>query len=199
MNRLEFMTMMKKGLYPLEAQERNELLNDYEQHFEMGLSEGKSEKEIALELGNPDDLIKEVLGDRYAPSPDEELGSYHGANYSSAPLPKASRGVTSRFFTAIGLVLLNLILALPILATIWALWVSFAAVSVAGLIAPVLALLDFIFIEKQVVLPELFVSITLFGVGILVGILTLPLMKKLARWTAGYFNWNRIALKGKEN
>ena len=199
MNRLEFMTMMKKGLYPLEAQERNELLNDYEQHFEMGLSEGKSEKEIALELGNPEDLIKEVLGDRYAPLPDEKLGSYHGANYGSAPLPKASRGVTSRFFTAIGLVFLNLILALPILATIWALWVSFAAVSVAGLIAPVLALLDFIFIQKQVVLPELFVSITLFGVGILVGILTLPLMKKLGRWTAGYFKWNRIALKGKEN
>ncbi|WP_211747352.1 DUF1700 domain-containing protein [Paenibacillus sp. Marseille-Q4541] len=211
MNRLQFMTIMQRGLYPLEAQERAELLSDYEQHFEMGLSEGKSEEEIASELGNPEDLIKEALGDRYTPPApgfrsqngvhDEELGSYNKMPYGSSALSHKSSGgsFTRRLFTWIGLVFLNLILALPIFATIWAIWVSLAAISVSGILAPLLAFLDFIFIEKQVILPELFVSLVFLGIGILVGILALGLMKKLARWTAGYFNWNQTVLKRKEN
>ena len=210
MNRLQFMNRMKEGLSPLEAQERAELLSDYEQHFEMGLSEGKSEKEIAVELGNPEDLIKEALGDRYFQDRkilsqdrvhDEEQTTYNKSPQGSPSFPKetSNQRTTSRFLRATGLVLLNLLLALPILATIWALWVSFAGISVSGILAPALAILDFIFVQKQVVLPELFVSLVFFGIGILVEIFALWLMKRLGRWTAGYFKWNRTVLKEKEN
>lgn len=210
MNRLQFMNRMKEGLYPLEAQERAELLSDYEQHFEMGLSEGKSEKEIAFELGNPEDLIKEALGDRYFQDKkflsqdrvhDQELISYNKSPQGSSALLKvpSSQRMTRRFFRATGLVFLNLLLALPIIATIWALWISFAGISVSGILAPGLAILDFIIVQKQVVLPELFVSLVFFGIGILVGIFALRLMKRLGRWTSGYFEWNRIVLKGKDN
>lgn len=210
MNRLQFMTRMKEGLIPLEAQERAELLSDYEQHFVMGLSEGKSEADIAAELGNPEDLIKEALGDRYFPDPkmlsqdrvqDEDRNAYHNLPHESSAFPKITshQSITRRFFRGAGLVFLNLLLALPILATIWALWVSFAGISLSGIIAPVLAMLDFIFIQKQIVLPELFVSLVCLGVGILVGIFALWLMKKLGRWTAGYFKWNQFVLRGKDN
>ncbi|WP_191800704.1 DUF1700 domain-containing protein [Paenibacillus gallinarum] len=204
------MNRMKEGLYPLEAQERAELLSDYEQHFDMGLSEGKSEKEIAVELGNPEDLIKEALGDRYFQDRklfpqgrvhDEELISYNKSPQGSPSIPKgtSSHRTTPRFFRATGLVFLNLLLALPIIATIWALWISFAGISVSGILAPGLAILDFIIVHKQVVLPELFVSLVFFGIGILVGIFALRLMKRLGRWTAGYFKWNQTVLKRKDN
>ncbi|WP_454193432.1 DUF1700 domain-containing protein [Paenibacillus sp. Marseille-Q7038] len=210
MNRLQFMNRMKEGFYPLGAQERAELLSDYEQHFEMGLLEGKSETEIASELGNPEDLIKEALGDRYFQDNkilsqdrvhDEELTSYNKSPQGSpAPLIVTSRQkATPRFFRVTGLVFLNLLLALPIMATIWALWISLAGISVSGILAPGLAILDFMIVHKQVVLPELFVSLVFLGIGILVGIFALWLMKRLGRWTAGYFEWNRIVLRGKEN
>ncbi|WIV19015.1 DUF1700 domain-containing protein [Paenibacillus polygoni] len=213
MNRLQFMNRMKEGLVPLEAQERAELLSDYEQHFDMGLSEGKSEIEIAVELGNPEDLIKEALGDRYFQDfQDRELlsqGRVHNeeqipnnkSSQGSPALPKetSNQGTTARFFRATGLVFLNLLLALPIALTIWALWISVAGISVSGILAPLLAILDFIMVHQQVVLPELFVSLVFLGLGILVGIFALWSMRRLGQWTAGYFKWNRTVLKGEEH
>lgn len=211
MNRVQFITLMQKGLYPLDAQERKELISDYEQHFDIGLSEGKSEEEIALELGKPEDLIKEILGERYSDSHDNlsqdrwytisslsDDKSYYGAPYSRVKSQRPPT-FTWRFFTAIGLLFLNLIIALPIFAVIWSFWISIAAASISGSLAPVLAVLDFTIQKKQVVLPEVFVSITLLGIGILIGIFALWLVKPFAGWTARYCRWNMIILKGRNS
>ena len=50
MNRQQFMQAMEIHLRPMEPQERAELLADYDQHFELGLQEGRTEEEIAREL-----------------------------------------------------------------------------------------------------------------------------------------------------
>ncbi|MCM3785555.1 DUF1700 domain-containing protein [Neobacillus mesonae] len=211
MNRRMFMTALERELRPLEESERMELLSDYDQHFVMGLSEGKTEEEIARELGNPRELAQEALGDRYAsPSSSSRMAyniAYGSSNNSDMPFTagmpymtesKSSPRAFRNFFSAIGLFFLNLIFALPVFATIWSVWLAFAVTAAAGVLAPFLALADFMFQEKTVIWAEAFVSITMLGIGILFGIFSLWSAKKLAKLTLGYARWNFDVLKGRE-
>jgi len=58
MTRDEFITILKEELKNLPSAEVEDILYDYEEHFEVGLSKGKTEEEIAKELGNPKTIAK---------------------------------------------------------------------------------------------------------------------------------------------
>lgn len=58
MNRIEFINTLKRELYNLPQSEVEDILYDYQEHFEVGLSKGKTEEEIAEELGNPRTIAK---------------------------------------------------------------------------------------------------------------------------------------------
>ena len=60
MNKNMFMKQLKAELRQLPADDLNEVLYDYKEHFSMGLSEGRSEEEIAKSLGNPKVIAKEI-------------------------------------------------------------------------------------------------------------------------------------------
>lgn len=53
MNKEEFINSLRRELGSLPQKEIEDILYDYEEHFQIGLSKGKAEKEIAEELGNP--------------------------------------------------------------------------------------------------------------------------------------------------
>ena len=61
--------MMKQGflkeldheLSALSKQERDDILNDYEEHFTAGYEAGKSDEEIIASLGRPKDISQEIL------------------------------------------------------------------------------------------------------------------------------------------
>ena len=65
MNRQQFMQAMEFVLRPMDRLERAELLAHYAQQFTLGLREGKSEEEVARELGHPEEIARKVLGERY--------------------------------------------------------------------------------------------------------------------------------------
>ncbi len=58
MNRREFIEALKRELGNLPQSEIEDILYDYEEHFEVGLSKGKTEEEIAQELGSPRTIAK---------------------------------------------------------------------------------------------------------------------------------------------
>ncbi|NLX62295.1 MAG: DUF1700 domain-containing protein [Tissierellia bacterium] len=58
MNRDEFIKVLKEELKDLPPAEVEDILYDYEEHFEVGLSKRKTEEEIAKELGNPRTIAK---------------------------------------------------------------------------------------------------------------------------------------------
>jgi len=60
MNKDQFLSQLRRGLGSLPDAEKQEILYDYEEHFRMGLSDGKSEEQIAQSLGNP-----RVIGNAY--------------------------------------------------------------------------------------------------------------------------------------
>ena len=68
MNKQEFMRKLKGSISGLPEAEKQELLADYEEHFESAIAAGKTEEETALALGNPKQIgrsmeLEGLLGD----------------------------------------------------------------------------------------------------------------------------------------
>lgn len=59
MNRAEFLSRLNKLLDYLPSREREDILYDYEEHFRMGISDGKTEKEIVKSFGSPESIAKQ--------------------------------------------------------------------------------------------------------------------------------------------
>ncbi|MGG1938217.1 hypothetical protein ABFY57_00230 [Paenibacillus polymyxa] len=60
---------------------------------------------------------------------------------ASPPLRQGS--FARNLFTFLGLLFLNLLISIPILATLWAVWASLTAVAVSFAAAPLLAVTDY--------------------------------------------------------
>lgn len=54
----EFLNALLQGLKHLPPEEREEILQDYREHFEIGLANGKTQTQIVMELGEPEGIIK---------------------------------------------------------------------------------------------------------------------------------------------
>src|SRR5690606_26327201 len=61
MNKEQFLAKMNDALKRLPSTEREDILQDFREHFEVGLSEGNSEEEIAKGLGSPHQIAKEMV------------------------------------------------------------------------------------------------------------------------------------------
>lgn len=53
MNKVEFLSALQQGLRSVPPEDRQEILYDYEEHFRIGMEEGKTDEEIAASLGDP--------------------------------------------------------------------------------------------------------------------------------------------------
>lgn len=53
MTKTEFLQQLYNHLQPLSPDERDEVIQDFEEHFSVGLEIGKTEEQICQELGNP--------------------------------------------------------------------------------------------------------------------------------------------------
>ncbi len=65
MTKTEYMEKLKEKLEQFNRSLQDEILEDYEQHFAEGLSEGKSEEKIIAELGDIEDMIQEFDEEDY--------------------------------------------------------------------------------------------------------------------------------------
>lgn len=179
MNKQLFMKELQKQLAPLSAVERKELLSEYEDHFVFGLQNGRTEEEIVRELGDPVELAKEALGDRYI-----------HANQSSSVGTESSRTI----FSIIMLFFVNLVM-LPLGISFWAVVFSLGVSGVASILSPLLIPVDFMF-SHSFSLSKVFMSISLMGVGILLSIGTYYTAMGLWKLTSSYLKWNVNTVKG---
>jgi len=60
MTKIEYMDELKAALAGFDEEIREEIISDYEEHFADGEANGKSDDEIAAELGSIDDLVNEL-------------------------------------------------------------------------------------------------------------------------------------------
>lgn len=64
MHKEYFLLKLKYGLMSLPPEDRDEILAEYSAHFAFGEQQGRTEEEIARELGDPEELAVELLGAR---------------------------------------------------------------------------------------------------------------------------------------
>ncbi|MCM3700910.1 HAAS signaling domain-containing protein [Paenibacillus macerans] len=220
MNKNEFIALLRVHLSALPPEEQNELLEDYEAHFEFGLQSGKTEEEIVLELGEPAELAKEALGNRYIPqdhvywygsdpagrgagAPEPNLAARGGADRPAEAAPAYAgpglaavkrRGAFAGVMVYIGLFFLNLIVV-PLLLSLWSAFAGFAAIALGGIISPLALGLEFA-VHHQFNLGKLFMAVASIGIGILLAVGSRNLFIGLRRLSIGYWNWNVRIAKG---
>jgi uncharacterized membrane protein len=164
MNKSEFLSELKKHVQKLPKSEQEAVFSDYEEHFEHGVFEGRSEEEIAKSLGHPKRIARELLTE-YHLIRAEQTHSYVS--------------VIRVVFTSLGLGLLNLIFVLAPFLVILSILIACYAVSLAFVISP---LSLFFYLSSQVgwqsLLLLFFITLGLLGTGLLFGTSTTILTKK---------------------
>ena len=181
MNKQEYIETLRHYLATLPEDERNELLRDYEAHFIYGQQRGKTEQEISAELGDPITIARETVGADFLPPP---------------PWAPERRDTPRIIAVSLLLFFLNILLAIPIGASIWAVFVSFCAVALACMLAP-LALVIETLLYGDFMISKLFYAIGTTGIGMLLLVFVRYLGTGLYTLTMKYLRWNVTTWRGK--
>lgn len=122
MNKNTYLNKLRNNLKSLPKAEVEDIVSDYEEHFEIGKNKGRKADEIAKALGDPKDLAKQF-----------------GAQYyvEKASKNKSATNIARAVFATVGLGFLNLIFVFgPFMAIVGIIIGIFAAslgISIAGL------------------------------------------------------------------
>lgn len=180
-NRDEFLFELESLLAGLSKEEKQDILQDFEEHFAMGILEGKSEEEIVRALGSPQQIAKEMKA------------HYHIEKVSeSGTVVNIARAV----WAVIGLGFFNLIIVLgPLIAAVsivCAGWIFSAGLA----LSPILVFMDAVIFQNGFNLFNLFFSILLAGTGILVGIGMYYVTRLFIKGLVHYLKFNVNIVKG---
>ncbi|WP_430786882.1 HAAS signaling domain-containing protein [Virgibacillus flavescens] len=181
MNSKQFINELESALKGLPDAERQDILRDFQEHFTMGLAEGKTEEQIASSLGSPQHIAK-------------ELRATHHVEKMEAT---ASTGnILRAVWAVIGLGFFNLVIVLgPLIALasiVFAGWVS----GFAFVVSPVLVVIEALFFPSTFEWFELFFSIMLTGAGLLLLIGLFYATKALINLFIRYLKYNVSLVKG---
>ncbi|KFN03452.1 DUF1700 domain-containing protein [Bacillus clarus] len=179
MNKEQFLRELLGHLRKLPEEERQDILYDYEEHFQFGFEEGKTESEIIKGLGAPKTIAKELLA------------LYRFDEMKKDP---STSNITRAVLAAIGLSLLKFIVVLgplvAIVSLIFALWVG----GVVSVVTPFFIIIKIVM--GTFLWVDLFVSITFVGVGLLLCIVAYYSTHWFKKLCVRYVNWNFKMIKG---
>lgn len=150
----EYIRVLTELIMPLPEQERSEILYDFQEHFNMGEAEGKSEMDIISELGSPPEIARDILA------------NYH---LDRAESDRSVSNITKAVFASISLSLFNLIFFVGPLIVVLGIYIGLCLLSVAFIIGSI-GFLIFIMADFSQILFKLFCSLASGGIGVLLGI-----------------------------
>ena len=188
MNREQFIKTLRKELKGIPEDEIKDILYDYEEHFQIGLSRGKTEEEIAKELGNPRNIAK----------------SYRASvKITEAEKNPNATNLFKAILAAMALGFFNLVIVLGPFIAIVALLFSLYAISVGFIIGGVGSFFGTItapFFPHTIniginPLASISFGIGLTALGLLIMIGCFHLTKLLYRGTIKYLKWNLDIIK----
>lgn len=179
MNKEQFLKQLNASLTRLSLEEREDILQDYEEYFEIGMEEGKSEQEISKSLGNPKQISKELMA------------TYHLGQVEQTT---SAGNVMRAVWAVIGLGFFNLVIVLgPFIALIGVViagWVS----AIAFILAPLGALFNLVLGTFQ--LFDLFFALGLCGIGIFIAMGMFVATSALTKGFIRYLKFNASLVKG---
>ncbi|WP_353092796.1 DUF1700 domain-containing protein [Tissierella praeacuta] len=183
MSRKEYLDRLKTYLQGLSLDEIQDILSDYEEHFDIGTSKGKSEEEISRELGDPREIAKNYRT-TYKPN-------YNETNYNM----NSSNDNTRKLLITLLLIGFNLIVVLAPFMTLVGLLIGSYGISFSFILGGIAIFFGFpIAIFTPIPSPHILTSIS-FGIGLLalgtLGIiLSIYLTKGFYKLVVKYIQWN---------
>lgn len=179
MNKEEFLKQLDASLKGLSLEERQDILQDYEEYFEIGLEKGKTEQEISEALGNPKQISKELLAS-YRLGQVEETTS--------------AGNVMRAVWAVIGLGFFNIVIVLgPFIALLGVVIAGWAS-AIGFILAPFGVLLNLILGSFQ--LFDLFFALGLCGIGIFIAMGMFVATSALIKGFIRYLKFNVSLVKG---
>lgn len=177
----QFLSELDKRLKGFSYRERQDILMDYEEHFAIGLAEGKTEEEIAERLGSPSQIAKEMMATYHLEKVDHHL---------------TAGNIIRAVWAVIGLGFFNIVIVLGPFIALASIIISLWAVSVSFTLSPLMFLVGIIIHPNHFLLFDLFSCIALCGIGILIGIGMYYVTKAVALGFIRYLKYNASLVKG---
>ncbi|WP_079527937.1 HAAS signaling domain-containing protein [Halobacillus hunanensis] len=181
MNKKQFLTSLEKGLKKLSHEEREDIMHDFEEHFSIGLTDGKTEEQISESLGSPKQISKELV----ATSRIEKVEA-------TATTTNIFRAV----WAVIGLGFFNFVIVfgpfVALLALVFAGWWT----GVAFISSPLLLVFSVIINPGTFEFFDLFFSLMLCGIGLFIAMGMLYVTKVLKNLFVRYLKYNVSLVKG---
>jgi uncharacterized membrane protein len=181
MTKYNFLNELERQLAKLPEEDRREIMQDYEEHFEFAVEAGKSDEEVIASLGSPEKIAKEVAAD------------YH---VELARETKAVSNALRAVFAVGGLGFFNLLFVLAPAMTIGAFIFAIGLAGIVFLASPILLLLFSAVGLQSFTWFEFFMSLTASGVGIFMSIATYYMTNWAINLTTRYLAFNLRVVKG---
>lgn len=216
MNKEHFLIELKIYLKPLPQRQQAIVLDKYETIFAERMSAGENEEAIAKQLGKPRAIAEEILNEFdiavpekqlerngwqeiYPESLDEPMAEEtfshpYNSEYQTYETPQHSGFV--RFCQVIGIICFNFLFMIWVIFSIIMFLFSGWLVSIVFVLSPILGGLSALSGINSVSMFELFLSILLFGLGIIGLLLLVPLTKFLAKSLRSYLQWTIQVMRG---
>lgn len=179
MSRNQYLDKLNKSLGKMPLEEKNDILYDYKEHFNIGLEAGKSEEDIIKSLGDPNQIAKLHKADYFI----KKAGESHTV-----------RNISKAIFAAFGLGFLNIVFMLGPFLAICGLYLGVLASACLLIIGGILTILsiflpfllpDFLYIPLNPGVTFL-ASATIISLGFLLLIGCIYSGNILYRGTIGY-------------
>ena len=192
MNKKEFLHRMSKYLGNVPREDEQDIMSDFEEHFEMGKKEGRSEEELAESLGDPRTIAKQFRANIMLARAEKET---------------TAENITRAVFASLGLGFFNLIFVLGPFLVILGLLIALFAVAISIVAGGITTLLGTIFsplfpeVFNMLINPAVgvFGSIGLICLGILFFIGMIYLTRGFFRLFVRYIKFNARIISGREN
>ncbi|WP_234978656.1 HAAS signaling domain-containing protein [Anaerosalibacter sp. Marseille-P3206] len=188
MTKAEYIQSLRTYLKKLPPDELEDIIYDYEEHFQIGLSKEKTEEEIARELGDPRNIAK-----MYNVS----------SKIDEAEQNPSTKNILKAVFSAMALGIFNFIIVLGPFIAIVGLLIGLYGLSigfVAGGISAIFGTMFVPFSSYQVTFGVNSITSISFGIGLtalgaLFFIACIYFTKLLYKGTISYLKWNVDIIK----
>jgi len=188
MNKKQFINELERNIKGLSKEDREEIIRDYEEHFEIGKKKGRKEEEISISLGDPRQLAKQAKIELLVSKAEEK---------------KSVRNIFRMILATIGMGFFNLIFVVGIFCALFGVIIAFFvagfAIVLSGLVLIIVAFLptiDLFYIPAFNSVSMFFGGITLISFGMLFTIGTYYLGKGFSSITIKYVKLNIKIVKG---
>lgn len=153
MNKNEFINKLDSSLKGISYEDRKEIIFDYEEHFSIGIQQGKTEEEIAAALGDPILLAKQFRKEYFI---------------EKAEKNKSAGNIMKAVFASVGLGFLNLLLMpifIAVAAVLFSLLVAWGSVVISLVAAAACLVISFLAAS---------VGMAFGGIGLIIGVFIEP-------------------------